>query len=131
MIKIQTLEANKSSQFKHPSVSYHGKGELLAEKFRRTCRGEYKLDVRASSFLPISKPTCNFIHHSDSFLKLAPFCVEVVLFEPYRIIIHHIFTDFEMDWIKKYSSSSLSTMRNELLSAKNLKNLNHFNSFWQ
>ena len=104
------------------AVSSEGKGELKLEKFRQTCRNEYKVHMAKTLKWGERFPLCNRIHHSDSFLKLGPFNIEVVRYEPYRILIHDFFTDFETQWVKTVSYPALSSIRAESVSFKNYSN---------
>ena len=110
----QHLDAlGNQQQLIHKAVSSNSTGELLLEKFRKTCRKEYKRHDEEELMGLKQYPTCNMMHHSNTFLKLGPFNIEYVEFEPYRIVIHDFFTDLETDWVRNYSTPLLSSDRDE------------------
>ena len=119
----QHLDAlGNKQQLKHQAATSNSTGELLLEKFRQTCRKEYN-KYGWEELLGLKQyPNCNMMHHSNTFLKLGPFFIEQVTFEPYRILIHDFFTDSEIDWVRAYSSPLLSSIRDDHFSFKNTTN---------
>ena len=112
------MQEERKTFFVPLPISHKGKGEVKMEKFRKTCRNEYKIHKSKNRYGLEHFPTCNNLHHSDKFLILGPFHIEIVRYEPYRIMIHDFFSDFEVEWVKTYSSSSLSTVRDDDISFK-------------
>ena len=57
------------------------------------------------------KHRCAYLHHSDPYLRLGPFKIEILLASPFRSIFHDILTEKEMDYLIDYSSPRLSNAR--------------------
>ena len=57
------------------------------------------------------KPKCHLIHHSNPFLRIGPFQMEVKFYFPFRTIIHAFFAEKELDWLMEYSRPRLSSSR--------------------
>ena len=90
-------------------------GEYEEEYFRRICNGRIKgsgtLMAESEFGHPNRVKKCHYLHHFDPFLKIGPFHLEVMLYWPFRTVIHEFFTDYEMDWIKNYTRPKLSGTR--------------------
>lgn len=64
---------------------------------------------------------CRFIHHSDPYVKLGPFKVEILLDKPMRTIFHDILTEDEMNFLVDYSKPKLSNVRQVSAPLKHIK----------
>ena len=58
-------------------------------------------------------PKCHLLHHSNPFLSMGPFQIEVKFYLPFRTIIHYFFSEKEMDWLMEYSKPRLTSSREE------------------
>ena len=54
---------------------------------------------------------CTYLHHSDPYLKLGPFKIEMFMSSPLRLIFHDILSEREMDFLIEYSTPRLSNAR--------------------
>ena len=75
------------------------------ERFRLVCRGilkerEYR---KQKSYKSI------FCHRTNPFLQLGPFKIQVLSSPPIKLIVHDVFYDHEVEWIKKYAIKRLDT----------------------
>lgn len=63
-----------------------------------------------------------WIHHQDPYLKLGPFQVEIITFQPYRSLIHNLFyNNSDLEWMMNHSRPHLTKLR-ELELAKQVFN---------
>ena len=74
------------------------------ERFRLVCRGAIKR-IRKD----LIKYECILLHRKDPYLILGPFKIEILSSSPIRLLMHHIFDDPEVEWLKQYSSELLDT----------------------
>ncbi len=83
-------------------------GDIKEYKFRSVCR-RHRIGGAVRSQEKFTK--CSYLHHNDPFLRLGPFKMELLLYEPFRMIYHDIFSEEEMRWMKEYSTPKLSQAR--------------------
>ena len=57
------------------------------------------------------EPQCHLVHHSNPYLNIGPFHIEVKFYSPFRTILHDFFTEREMKWLMDYSKPRLSASR--------------------
>ena len=90
-------------------------GEIEEEYFRRICNGKIKGNGIARGEAELGHPNrvkkCHYVHHFEPYLNLGPFNLEVMMYWPFRTVIHDFFTDYEMDYIKNYTRPKLSSTR--------------------
>ena len=54
---------------------------------------------------------CTYLHHSNPYLKLGPFKIEMFMSSPLRLIFHDILSEREIDFLIEYSTPRLSNTR--------------------
>eukprot|EP00095_Tigriopus_kingsejongensis_P001280 snap_masked-scaffold359_size197282-processed-gene-0.4 protein:Tk01280 transcript:snap_masked-scaffold359_size197282-processed-gene-0.4-mRNA-1 annotation:"prolyl 4-hydroxylase subunit alpha-1" len=94
--------------------------EKKEDVMRRICRGEI---VGAEVKNQVRFQRCHWLHHNNPFLRLAPFKMEVLLKSPFRMILHEILNEDEIQWLMDYSTPNLSRERG--ISPSNLKLTKH------
>ena len=80
------------------------RGMVREDALQRTCNNEIRGNY-SDNF------KCHFLHHFNPYLKLCPFKLEVKLDKPYRIILHDMLTEEEIQHILNLSIPNLSRTR--------------------
>ena len=92
-------------------------GELRESLFQNICngnikgKGKPKSNATKGSNNQEREPRCHLVHHSNPFLSIGPFHIEVKFYLPFRTILHDFFTEKEMNWLMDYSKPRLSASR--------------------
>ena len=96
---------------------YYVPGQLRESAFQNVCNGNIKgkglsipADKKGRKYKQL-EPKCHFVHHSNPFLCIGPFEIEVKFYMPFRTIIHNFFTEIEMHWLMEYSKPRLTKSR--------------------
>ena len=84
-------------------------GSLRETLFQNVCNGQIKgFGISEDSQKLNRQSKCHFVHHYNPFLKLGPFHLDVMLYYPFRTVVHDFFTEAEMEWMMEYSKPRLT-----------------------
>ena len=100
-IELRNIKWYERNEFSHEEWY---RGMVREDALQRTCNNEMRGNY-TDNF------KCHFLHHFDPYLKLCPFKLEVKLDKPYRIILHDMLTEEEIQHILNLSIPNLSRTR--------------------
>ena len=80
-------------------------GLSTKERFRLVCRGILK----ETEYRKPKSHKSTFVHRTNPFLQLGPFKIQVLSSPPIKLIVHDVFYDHEVEWIKEYAMKRLDT----------------------
>ena len=76
------------------------------ERFRLVCRGVLK----EREYRKLKSYKSTFVHRTNPFLQLGPFKIQVLSSPPIKLIVHDVFHDPEVEWLKEYALKRLDTI---------------------
>ena len=75
------------------------------ERFRLVCRGILK----EREYRKPKSHKSTFVHRTNPFLQLGPFKIQVLSSPPIKLIVHDVFYEHEVEWMKEYAFRRLDT----------------------
>lgn len=76
------------------------------ERYRLVCRGI----IKERKYRKPKSHKSTFVHRSNPFVKLGPFKIQVLSSHPIKLIVHDVFYDHEVEWLKEFALKRFGTV---------------------